>query len=181
MNILALLFYLLLGQYMPYPGAVASHGVSSTSWITSVTAGTVRNNFTGCIGMSLTVGASNITVTDVGRWVIAGDSNTHSIVLQNGTGVILSGTVNTSGAPTGAFVYSSITPTVLNAGGIYNLFSIETNGGDNWYHDVDSSETFTSDVTVGISAVSVNTPNCNGQFGVTAGHAFVPPNFKYHL
>lgn len=182
-NLLLLLLHaLFLAQYMPYPGAVALRGVPSTPVITGQTLGTLRSNFTGCVGFVFQTGASPITVTDLGRWVVAGNSATHSILLNGTGGVSVSATVNTSGATPGAYAYTSITPTVLAASGAWAIFSAEVNGGDQWY-DNDTVLTSTAVITVTNAAVQSSPPACNGGGGINAGanNSYVPPNFKYHL
>ena len=47
--------------------------------ITAQTPGAPRNNFDGSLGFRFTVGGAAITVTALGRWVVAGNAQTHVI------------------------------------------------------------------------------------------------------
>lgn len=116
---------------------------SATAFVTGVTSfGSLRNDFTGGVGMQIVIGGSPITVSQVGRWVVSGNSGTHSVEIYNSGGTLVaSGTVNTSGATSGAFAYAACTPVVLAAGGTYYVISQETNGGDQWYNSIGSSHT----------------------------------------
>lgn len=136
-----------------------------------------RNDFTGYVGFRFTVGSSNITITDLGRWVLSGNSGSHTVRITDVSGtLIVSAIVNTSGASVG-FVYSSITPTVLSAGTDYFIQSLETSGADTWYDDAGptGAYTTTSDATLTNSSYS-DPPVTN-----TANRTYGPPNFKYHL
>ena len=42
---------------------------------------TTRNNYTGWLGSQITVGANLVVVTDLGRWVKSGNSQTHAVKL----------------------------------------------------------------------------------------------------
>ena len=45
---------------------------AGTPYVTSKTLGTLRNNFTGWVGMQLTVGSSGLVITSLGRIVAPG-------------------------------------------------------------------------------------------------------------
>ncbi len=138
----------------PYGPLSFTYG-PSTPFVTGQTLGTSRNNFTGWVGYRFTVGSSPITVNQLGRWVVSGNTGTHSVKLVlASTGVDVpngSVTITTSGAATGSFKYAPITPTTLTANTIYYLMSHETNGGDSWY----SNNTVVT--TTGVSTINNST------------------------
>jgi hypothetical protein len=105
----------------------------STEFITSSPSTALRSDFTGCVGFNFTVGASSITVTDLGRWVVSGNSLSHTVKIVDTSGtIIVSASINTAGQPVG-FTYTSIAPTVLIAATTYIILSEETSPGDEWY------------------------------------------------
>ncbi|MBL9212134.1 MAG: S8 family serine peptidase, partial [Opitutaceae bacterium] len=53
----------------------------ATAFVTSHVAGTIRNNYSGWVGMQLTIGASPVTVTELGRIMASGNSGTHTVKL----------------------------------------------------------------------------------------------------
>lgn len=144
--------------------------------------GTPRNNYGDGLGFKFTVGANNIVVTDLGRWVISGNSGSHVITLYSGTSVssnaIGSVTVNTSGAPVGYLFGTLSSPITLTAGSTYYILSAESSGGDLWYDDPTVLNP-TSEVTINGSCfasggtISVGTAVVN--------HSYIPVNFKFHL
>lgn len=147
----------------------------STPFITTQTLGTLRNNFTGTVGHIIQVGPSDLTVDALGRWVVSGNSGTHSVTIYDiaGASVVATASINTSGAGVGAYLYASITPVTLTAGKRYAIESAETNGGDQWY---DSDTIVTQDPTAGTveSAVFSHT-SANGGYN----QSYVPANFKF--
>jgi hypothetical protein len=155
----------------------------STPLITSQILGTPRNNFTGSVGFRFLAPASSLpTVTSLGRWVISGNSASHTVYLCDlgtaGTAfsIVSSVSVNTSGAPAAAYLYSSVTPYVLLASHYYALLSDEVNGGDQWYDD--GGTVITLDATIGSAQVSGSNGNVPPTaFGInTFGNSYVPPN-----
>ncbi len=153
-----------------------SAGGGGTAIITSVTLASLRSDYTGWVGCKFTVGGTGIVISSLGRWVVSGNSQTHQINLRNAGGdEIAVVTVNTSGATAGAFLYGSITPISLPAGGVYYITSKETSGGDQWYDE--STVTATSGITVN------NGCYISGQTGIPqtnqAGKTYVPVNALY--
>ncbi len=70
------------------------------SFTTGLTLGTLRNNYTGFTGMKFTVGATALKVTTLGRIIVSGNSQTHTVKLVRADGTDLPGgavTVNTVG------------------------------------------------------------------------------------
>lgn len=134
-----------------------------------------QNNASLPIGMKIIVGGSPITVTSLGRWVISGNSQTHTLRLRNSSCADLATvTVNCSGAPTGQYLYGSITPTVLSASTTYYVFSDENNSGDLWY----SLQAVTTTAVVSDIEGAFDSGGCT----LTAGNGFsyVPVNLLYH-
>ncbi|HTJ76033.1 MAG TPA: VCBS repeat-containing protein, partial [Acidimicrobiales bacterium] len=105
-------------------------------FVISFTPTNQRRDFSGWVGSRLTVGAADLQVSSLGRWVVAGNAGSHVVkVVDAATGNDLaSATVDTAGAPVGAFRYAALTsPVTLHADGSYFLVSQETSGGDAWY------------------------------------------------
>ncbi|MBZ5674465.1 MAG: dockerin type I repeat-containing protein [Acidobacteriia bacterium] len=138
----------------------------------------LRNNVTGWLGMKLTVGATDVTVTSLGRIFVAGNNGTHTIKLVRvsdgadvpGGSVLLS----MAGGTLGQFSYASLpSPITLQAHTSYYLVSQEFQGGDKWY---DYGTIFTT------SAATVNNAAYwNGTSWAlidTAQTSYVPPNFR---
>jgi hypothetical protein len=148
-----------------------------SAFITAQSLGTLRSNFTGTIGFKITVGASNLIVGSLGRWVVSGNSQTHQLTIFDlGTSsVIASVTVNCSGATPGQYLYGAITPTTLVAGHSYSIQSAEVSGGDQFYDD---NTTVTPDATMG------SVPNAifsNNQANGTTNNSYGPLNFQLNL
>lgn len=179
-TIIALFIAASLGTASTIDGPmVPSGGAASSAVITGQSLGTLRNNFSGIVGFKFTVGAANITVTDLGRWVPSGNSGSHTIYLTDASGTVLASvSVNTSGQPV-AYLYGSITPTVLTAAAAYCIISQETSSGDQFYDD-DTTLTSTADITV---TTSCYTTSVGGSISTSTGglHSYGPSNFKYHL
>ena len=52
------------------------------NFVTSVALSTtIRNNFAGWLGMKLTTGTAPVTIRELGRWVIAGNTAAHTVKL----------------------------------------------------------------------------------------------------
>jgi len=96
----------------------------------------LRNDYTGWLGMEISVGASPIMVNQLGRWVAPGNTGTHTVKLVSaGTGADLaSASIATAGAPGGQFKYAPLAaPVTLAANTTYYILSQESAGGDHWY------------------------------------------------
>ncbi|MBE7500043.1 MAG: hypothetical protein HS113_06970 [Verrucomicrobiales bacterium] len=111
----------------------------------------LRNDFTGWVGFRFAVGASNLTLTGLGRWELRGNSNAHTLKLVAINGVDVPGastTVQTAGAATNAFVYANLPNAVtLFAGNSYYLVSCEAEGGDRWYSHPDCQLAISAEAT----------------------------------
>jgi len=153
----------------------------STSFVASHVAGTLRNNFSGWVGMQVTVGASPVTVTELGRIMVSGNSGTHPVKLvkvsdgQDVPGGAVS--IAMSGGTVGQFKYATLaSPVVLAANTNYWLMSQETFGGDSW-SDLNTTVTTTSVATVNSAAYGTGP----GAWFAIAGpnQTYGPVNFKY--
>lgn len=105
---------------------------ASTVLYTNYSFTSSRSDFTGLAGYMWTNGSTTLTGKSLGRWVISGNSQTHtvSLVRWSDKAVIASGTVVTSGATPGAFAYVDVADFTIAANTAYALVSSETSGGD---------------------------------------------------
>lgn len=160
------------------------NGVAAMPFVTGYTTlGSLRNNYGLGVGFYFTVGATDITVTHLGRWVVSGNSETHVVTLYDGTDVATDGignvTVDTNGATPAEFVYEALaSPVTLTSGNTYYLMSLENNGGDEWYTDSGTHPTTTGDATL-VGACY----DAGGMINPSTadGSAFVFPGFLYTL
>ncbi len=129
--------------------ALARSPTSSFNFVTSPpTLGTLQRNSNGTWGMRITVGSSLINVQSLGRWVVSGNTQSHTVSIVDTSGNVVPGgsvTVNTSGKPAGAFTYTNLAaPVTLQVGGIYAIVCDVSTVGDFWYY-LDTVITTTSD------------------------------------
>lgn len=171
----------LLAQ-MPIGGVTGLGSASSASWITGAT-GIFTFHSDTCAGTKFTVAGSNITVTDLGRYVVAGNTQTHVIRLfeHSTLGVLASCTLDTAGATPDTPVYCAITPTVLTAGGTYYVASAETVSGDDYHHNSGWAITTTAVATpvVGIYTGGACIDNMHGSDFSTDTGQDAGVDFKY--
>ena len=93
----------------------------------------LRNDFSGWVGMSLTVGGSALSVPALGRICLAGNSGTHTIKFVNaGPAADVAGSspsVNMAGCTAGQFVYGSLPISItLQASTSYYVVTQESTG-----------------------------------------------------
>lgn len=166
----------------PFPncfgtGCPGSSVVVQTSWITTITAGTVRNNFTGVLGTKITTAAAPISVKQVGRYCLTGNSQAHTFYVSSSLSTVVgSVSIPMTGCTPGTFVYAALTIT-LSASTDYYLGTAETSGGDSWY---DNNAAFTStNVVTAFNAIfsSVDPPVYQSAGGTTNMYGTV--SFKY--
>ncbi len=110
-----------------------------TPLVASFTPTALRRDFDGWVGMQVRVGAEDLRVSSVGRWVVSGNRDSHTVKLvEAATGADVAGgsaTVATAGAPAGAFSYAALpAPVTLRANTTYYLVSLEREGGDQWHN-----------------------------------------------
>ncbi len=165
----------------------ASGGTGGTTdaiaFVTSYTAQSeIRNNYSGWVGMKLTVGPNSINVTSLGRVCISGDVETHTVEIVSAiSGTVVPGgtlQLNMSGCATGQFVYGSLPNSIMLLGNAsYYLVSQEFFGGDYWYDDRPVMSTSDGVVNSGVyspdGATWIQTGTVNDSYG--------PPNFLYSV
>jgi len=152
----------------------------SPEFVTSESLGTLRNDFTGFVGMKVTVGASPIVVTHLGRWIVPLNNDPHVLKITDadtcGAVIGSSVVVNTNGFPINAFRYSVLeVPVILAANTSFYIWSQEVSGGDSWY-DLDTGLTHTTAAVV--NGPAFNDGTCNLQSSDT-DHSYGPVSFKY--
>lgn len=161
---------------IPPPESVIFHSTEGTS-------GNLRNDSSDFVGFKVTTGNSPVYVTHLGRWIISGNSGTHTLKVINGAGtVITSGSLNTSGQTAGGYAYISVTTGTLLANTDYYFFSQEVNGGDQW-NDISVVNSWTYSNTHFVTD-SVHAAYMGGSSIYLAagqvGKVYVPLNFKYY-
>lgn len=151
-----------------------------TPVITGLTpSATTRTDALARVGFKFTVGATALSVTDLGRYVVsAGGAHTVRIIRVSDLVEMASASVNTAGGTPGTFVYTALGSAVTLAAGIaYYLVSAETNG-DQW-KEFDNALVSTGDVSLTKAVYSSDNTTYTESGG--AGDGWVPPNFKYDL
>lgn len=159
-----------------------------TSFITPTSLNNSRSDFSGWLGLAFQVGAASIDVSDVGRWVKAGNSAAHTVRIysDNGSGVgtlLGSASVITSGQPTAAFSYTTLGSVItLTANGKYIIASQETSGGDTWWDELNMTMTTTGDATAQAPVYSADGTNFTYGYSYgTAARTYIPIDFLYTL
>ncbi len=156
---------------------------SGTSFVTGISlSGTKRNNFGSYVGMKITVGSQPLTVKQLGRYFVPGNSGTHNVKIVNaltGTDLINGGVYIDMGAGTAdsqGFKYADLAaPVTLAANSSYYIISSEADGGDQW-HDYDSVLSTTGAAVVNSGVYYWN--NAYSTYG-SQGNSYGPVNFKY--
>jgi hypothetical protein len=86
--------------------------------VTGVTTSTLRNDYSGWVGLRFTVGQYPLRVSELGRWVVSGNSSNHTVKIVTANGYDVPGasvTVVTAGAPAGEFKYATLAAPVTLA------------------------------------------------------------------
>lgn len=154
--------------------------VPTYEWLTNYTTFTPRNDFSGWVGCFFTP-VSNITLTHLGRWVVAGNSAAHTVkILVNGDVAIASVSVTTSGAAAGQVKYVEIAPVTLTGGQQYVLASEELALGDQWYEvgAANSARVRWDKATANDAVFSVLGTTFSGTLSGTNA-IYVPVSFKF--
>ena len=152
---------------------------SGSSFVTSMTPGTLRNDFTGWVGMKITVGPQAIAISSIGRLVVTNNSRSHTLkivdaVTSNDLAVT---NINTSGAPAGVILYGALSaPLILSPNSAYYVMSRETAGSseDQWYE--------LNSIVQTTAAAVVNGPAYGIPFTLVGGmpdHTYAILDFKY--
>jgi hypothetical protein len=151
-----------------------------TPLVTGVTVGSLRNNWSGWVGFQFVVGDTPLMVTELGRWVVSGNSASHTVKLFYADGTAVpNGSVNvsTAGQPAGQFAYAALgTPVILAAGTTYALMSQESSGGDSWYDGPNTWITLAAGASDVVAAYGSNPPPYTT---TVAGRSYGPPGLRY--
>jgi hypothetical protein len=152
----------------------------TSAYVTSHTSGSLRNDFTGWVGLKMTVGPQPITISELGRLYCLGNVRDHEVKVVRVRDLQDVATVSVnlaSGAP-GQFQYTKLgTPLVLETNQSYYVVSKELFGGDTW---LDFAGTLVTAAPVARTDAAVFFGN--GFLWTLAGGAnqsFGPVNFKY--
>ena len=126
------------GSYGPVNLTFASG--SGNGLLTTASPGTIRNNFTGNVGMRYTTSTVPYNVSAVGRYFVSGNSGSHTVGIYRSSdgSLIASCVVAMAGGSVDSlgFKYCSLsTPAVLAASTSYYVATSETSGGDSWSDD----------------------------------------------
>lgn len=159
-----------------------SGGGPNTSFVTSLTTGgQLRNDYGDYVGMKITVGGSPITVKELGRYFVPGNSGTHTLAIYTTGGTQLGSVSINMGSGTAdslGYKYATLpSPVTLSANTPYYIVSLESAGGDQWY----GNTVYPSLSVTGVA--TVNNAECLYlgtwyAYG-SAGNCYVPLNFKY--
>jgi hypothetical protein len=83
------------------------------------------------------IGASPVTISELGRWKLSGNSQVNTVKIVQENNVNLPGalvTVTMANGPVGTFVYTALpAPVTLEANKAYYLVTSVTDQGDTWY------------------------------------------------
>lgn len=163
-------------------GGVVGGGVDPPI-ITNQVINVLRSNIDASLGFRFTVGGANITVTALGRWIIAGNSQNHPVRLFDNTPTQLGTvTVNPASVPGGGgYAYATLgTPVVLLAGTTYAVLSDEISGLDQ-FNDTDVV-TANASITVNESAFRAGLAGGAGLIsaGAAGSRSYGPVNFRWH-
>ena len=150
----------------------AKPAASGTAFITTNPTGSTRNDYSGVVGFGYTETAVR-NVTKLGRWIVAGNSHTHVLTLQDTTAgtVLATATIDASLFSGGDYGYVSVTPANTIIGHDYVIVSTEVSGLDSWY-DFQAYSIVSGPTNWGTTTNLVG--YLNNQ------HAYVPPNFLFN-
>src|SRR5262249_24505361 len=142
--------------------------------------GTIRNNYTGWVGMAVRVGASPVSVSALGRFVAQSNSGAHTVKIVDGSsGADVPGAsvvVSTSSATPGKFAYTNLPNAVtLNDNSSYFIVSQETFGGDQWYDHYSTLQ------TSAVASVTSAAYSSGGTYILAGslGQSYGPVDFQY--
>jgi hypothetical protein len=155
---------------------IAAQGIR---FLTSETLGSLQNDFTGWVGMSVRIGSAPLVVSNLGRMVAPGNTGVHQLQIFDATGpsVGSSAQVDTSQATVGMLLYGVLAnPVTLNANSNYYIMSHETKNGDAFYNTATVTQTTNDAVLTG----PVYSPD-GGPYTPTAspGNPYGPVDFSY--
>lgn len=155
---------------------------ADTSFVgsTNLNGAPLRNNFSGSVGMQFTTGSPAISVAQLCRYFVSGNSGTHTLTLATTGGTTL-GSVSVNegaGTPVNGYKCASLSTQIpLAANTSYYLVSAETSGGDQWY---DYSTALTPTSGAGSIPSAVYNAGSYTTYGST-GNSYGPVNFYYNV
>lgn len=158
---------------------------SNTSFATAVSLGSeIRNDYGDYVGMKITVGGSNITLKELGRYFVSGNSGSHTLKIVRASDNVDLGSVSinmaTGTADALGYKYATLgTPVTLSANTAYYIVSLETNGGDQWYGRNPAALPHLT--TTGAATVNSGIYYWSGVWYTcgSTGECYAPLNFKY--
>ena len=118
------------------PPSPSPTSTPSTGFVTINSKGVLRNDYTGWVGFSFTVGQKDIKVSKLGRFIVSGNNQIHVLKIIKATdkSTVAQVSLNTQSQTAGQFAYQALdNPAILNANHTYYIVSQETDGGDKWY------------------------------------------------
>ena len=118
---------------------------------TGVVLGPTFNNFTGLLGMAITIGPADVVVTQLGRIVVTGNNQPHVVKIVDATdpnGEMGSVVIQMPAGSVGSFAFAPLMQTVtLRASQQYFIVSHEESGRDAW-HQLPNTAMTTSVATI---------------------------------
>lgn len=154
-----------------------------TTAVTTATLGSAVTNLSGWAGHKFTVGATPLSVYELGRYVLSGNSGSHQLRIARASDgrEVTYANINTSGATAGSFVYAKCVPVTLEANTTYYLLSEETSGADS-VGDANSSITTDGAYTV-IQPATATYNSSTRLYSFTdvagAGKSYGPVSLRY--
>ena len=153
--------------------------VGGTSLVTPRTLGTLRNDYSGWVGMQIAVSSEELQVEGIGRWCVAGNTQVHALKIVDaatGDDVPRSQTsVFMGGCTPGNFYYGRVPLIVgLTPGRSYYVVSYENWNGDEWYD-------FNTTITTSAEASVVGAIYGNYTAVGSAGNSYVPMDIKFNV
>jgi len=187
--------FTVLAERAPYASApvsrMATPGITSFVLDEPPITGTLRNDYSGFVGMEIIVGASPIIVTQLGRIVAApSNSGVHEVkIVQPATTPVpgqpvagmdvKSASVATAGQPVGKFAWAALPqPYTLQPNTTYFIVSAETTGGDLWYEEQPVPTTTVAALQFSIFTLPMG-PDAGKYQRLSAGSCYVPVSFRY--
>jgi hypothetical protein len=159
---------------------------SGTPWILTESGGTAVAQGTFNFGLEFTVGSAPMTVTALGRWTYAGNSQNHTITIYDLTyDIVAQIVVESAAGGANTFQYVTLpTPAVLLAGNTYYL--IDGDGTSNTdtvlYQPLTITTTSDAAATAACYVHGIPSPtNTLTLVGSSPNDGYVVPNFEYHL
>ena len=165
---------------------VYAKAAESVSLIKTVNLGKeIRNDYAGLVGMKIKVGNKDLQVKELGRYFEKSNKQSHELqIVDHKTNKILGNvTVDLSKGKADkiGFKYATLkTPVTLKANMEYDIVSMETLNGDQWYGRTAGNMpklTVTNVAQVLTQIYGTRPPFIEA--GRTANQTYVPVNFKY--